>query len=380
MRLAGGAARRGPSRSPASASSPKGRTTATPTEPGSPRPATTGSSRARLLLQVPHRRGRAAARRQMCRRWRAGSTAKRQRIGAARHPPSPRPRRRAKSRNQGRGDCCRLALSGFLVLLALGAVGHALATAVTPAPRRTGGPAGTGDDPAAGADGGPHPGERTGPDRARIRDAAGLRPWPQPLARCRREHAAGLSPAARRVGIAADRPRPSCWPRTSSPPGQDTTPHVYAAGRYSAPNDLVPARARGLPEILTVIEQHKPEAQITDIRIPPTGRDEGIQAAAGCHLAVDTMPSTCWAPRTRWPMTTRPPPPTRNGPWTFSATWGTSSARAQPLKPWVARSCRPADTPGRRHQLPAGPPATPGGRCGAGEGAALGGLGRVRSG
>jgi hypothetical protein len=60
-------------------------------------------------------------------------------------------------------------------------------------------------------------------------------------------------------------------------------PHVYAPDRNSAPNDLVPARARGLPEILTVIEQHKPEAQITDIRIPPTGRDEGIQAAAGCH-------------------------------------------------------------------------------------------------
>jgi len=40
--------------------------------------------------------------------------------------------------------------------------------------------------------------------------------------------------------------------------------------------------------MLTVIEQHKPEAQITDIRIPPTGREEGSQAAAGCHLAVDT--------------------------------------------------------------------------------------------
>jgi hypothetical protein len=65
-------------------------------------------------------------------------------------------------------------------------------------------------------------------------------------------------------------------------------PHVYAPDRNSAPNDLVPARARGLPEMLTVIEQHKPEAQITDICMPPTGRDDGIQAAAGCHLAVDT--------------------------------------------------------------------------------------------
>jgi hypothetical protein len=47
-------------------------------------------------------------------------------------------------------------------------------------------------------------------------------------------------------------------------------------------------RGRSLPEMLTVIEQHKPEAQITDIRIPPTGHDEGIQAAAGCRPAVDT--------------------------------------------------------------------------------------------
>jgi hypothetical protein len=29
-----------------------------------------------------------------------------------------------------------------------------------------------------------------------------------------------------------------------------------------------------------VIEQHKPGAVITGIRKPPTGRDEGIQAAA----------------------------------------------------------------------------------------------------
>jgi hypothetical protein len=46
--------------------------------------------------------------------------------------------------------------------------------------------------------------------------------------------------------------------------------------------------ASGLSEMLTVIEQHKSEAQITGIHIPPPGRDKGIQAAAGCHLAVDT--------------------------------------------------------------------------------------------
>ncbi len=38
--------------------------------------------------------------------------------------------------------------------------------------------------------------------------------------------------------------------------------------------------ASDLPELLAVIEQHEPDVVITDIRMPPTGRDEGIQAAA----------------------------------------------------------------------------------------------------
>ena len=42
------------------------------------------------------------------------------------------------------------------------------------------------------------------------------------------------------------------------------------------------------PEMLAVIEQHEPGAVITNTRMPPTGRDEDIQAAAGCNPAVDT--------------------------------------------------------------------------------------------
>jgi hypothetical protein len=38
--------------------------------------------------------------------------------------------------------------------------------------------------------------------------------------------------------------------------------------------------APGLPELPAVTEQHEPGAEITGIRMPPTGRDEGIQAAA----------------------------------------------------------------------------------------------------
>ena len=38
--------------------------------------------------------------------------------------------------------------------------------------------------------------------------------------------------------------------------------------------------ASDLPELLAVIESSDPDVVITDIRMPPTGRDEGIQAAA----------------------------------------------------------------------------------------------------
>jgi DNA-binding NarL/FixJ family response regulator len=38
--------------------------------------------------------------------------------------------------------------------------------------------------------------------------------------------------------------------------------------------------ASDLPQLFAVIEQHDPDVVITDIRMPPTSRDEGIQAAA----------------------------------------------------------------------------------------------------
>ena len=38
--------------------------------------------------------------------------------------------------------------------------------------------------------------------------------------------------------------------------------------------------ASDLPELLALVERCEPDVVITDIRMPPTGRDEGIQAAA----------------------------------------------------------------------------------------------------
>jgi DNA-binding NarL/FixJ family response regulator len=38
--------------------------------------------------------------------------------------------------------------------------------------------------------------------------------------------------------------------------------------------------ASDLPQLLALIEQHVPDVVVTDIRMPPTGTDEGIQAAA----------------------------------------------------------------------------------------------------
>jgi DNA-binding NarL/FixJ family response regulator len=38
--------------------------------------------------------------------------------------------------------------------------------------------------------------------------------------------------------------------------------------------------APDLPQLLELVEQHQPDVVVTDIRMPPTGTDEGIQAAA----------------------------------------------------------------------------------------------------
>jgi DNA-binding NarL/FixJ family response regulator len=38
--------------------------------------------------------------------------------------------------------------------------------------------------------------------------------------------------------------------------------------------------ASDLPQLIEIVEQHNPDVVVTDIRMPPTGTDEGIQAAA----------------------------------------------------------------------------------------------------
>jgi len=38
--------------------------------------------------------------------------------------------------------------------------------------------------------------------------------------------------------------------------------------------------ASDLPELLTMVQEHEPDVVVTDIRMPPTGTDEGIRAAA----------------------------------------------------------------------------------------------------
>jgi DNA-binding NarL/FixJ family response regulator len=38
--------------------------------------------------------------------------------------------------------------------------------------------------------------------------------------------------------------------------------------------------ASNLPELLALVVEHEPDVVVTDIRMPPTGTDEGIQAAS----------------------------------------------------------------------------------------------------
>ncbi|MHB1139623.1 MAG: response regulator transcription factor, partial [Microthrixaceae bacterium] len=41
----------------------------------------------------------------------------------------------------------------------------------------------------------------------------------------------------------------------------------------------VAASVRDLPELLAAVDEHRPDVLLTDIRMPPTGTDEGIRAA-----------------------------------------------------------------------------------------------------
>src|SRR5436190_3520789 len=47
--------------------------------------------------------------------------------------------------------------------------------------------------------------------------------------------------------------------------------------------------ASDLPELLQLVDEHQPDAVVTDIRMPPTGTDEGIRAAAEIR---DSHPGT----------------------------------------------------------------------------------------
>ena len=51
-------------------------------------------------------------------------------------------------------------------------------------------------------------------------------------------------------------------------------------------NDLSVVAACGdLPELLAAVEEHRPDVLVTDVRMPPTNGDEGIQAAAQLRAA-----------------------------------------------------------------------------------------------
>ena len=89
-----------------------------------------------------------------------------------------------------------LALSAFLAVLAVGAVGHALSIAVRRRTPRTGRAARARPDPAAVPAGRRHAGEPARRHRDGLRDPAGHRPRPDPVARRRRHDPAGLRAAA----------------------------------------------------------------------------------------------------------------------------------------------------------------------------------------
>jgi DNA-binding NarL/FixJ family response regulator len=51
----------------------------------------------------------------------------------------------------------------------------------------------------------------------------------------------------------------------------------------------VAAACADLPELLSAVDEHRPEVVVTDIRMPPTGTDEGIQAAADLRIAAPSI-------------------------------------------------------------------------------------------
>jgi DNA-binding NarL/FixJ family response regulator len=57
-----------------------------------------------------------------------------------------------------------------------------------------------------------------------------------------------------------------------------------------AQDDMEVAAACGdLPGLLAAVEDHRPDVVVTDIRMPPTGTDEGIQAASDLRIAAPSI-------------------------------------------------------------------------------------------
>jgi DNA-binding NarL/FixJ family response regulator len=51
----------------------------------------------------------------------------------------------------------------------------------------------------------------------------------------------------------------------------------------------VVAACGDLPDLLSAVDEHRPDVVVTDIRMPPTGTDEGIQAAADLRIAAPSI-------------------------------------------------------------------------------------------
>ena len=103
------------------------------------------------------------------------------------------------------------------------------------------------------------------------------------------------------------------------------------------PDFEIVGTASDLPELLAVIESSEPDVVITDIRMPPTGRDEGIQAAAWLRehrpqVGVVVL-SQYTAPATPWPCSSTAP---RAGPTCSRSGWPAWTTWSAPSAPWPA--------------------------------------------
>ena len=65
-------------------------------------------------------------------------------------------------------------------------------------------------------------------------------------------------------------------------------------GLISAVDDLsLVATCASLDELFTALDTHAPDVVLTDIRMPPTRSDEGLQAARHCWRTGRKVVGTC---------------------------------------------------------------------------------------